>query len=332
MADIFISYSKKDRLLAEQLAGLLQEVGFTVWWDAQLVPANEFREEIRRQIQLARAVIVIWSENSAKSAFVLDEADLARESGKLISTLADGFTANRVPLGFRNTHMTALSDGGALIRALASRGLATDKPVSSFLLALFHDRVVSVRKARSWLLPAVSVVLLVVAAAASAMYALQPGNLEQRSPLDYSSADFLFTPGQEAAPQYGVAGRESQIHLNYNYLGSLYIRKVRTFFLTPDLGVVQKDEDSTVLYAKGNLGHSMVVNSGVQKAIAQSGYVSLCIVFAKVENGPLSTVGIVRKFGEPDMFRGKINSVPFKPAEASVVAALSKQHQCDYRL
>ena len=131
VADIFISYSKKDRLLAEQLGGLLQECGFTVWWDAELLPAKEFREEIRRQIQAARAVIVIWSENSAKSAFVIDEADVARESGKLISTLADGFAAGRVPLGFRNTHMTSLSDGDVLIRALASRGLATSLSASS---------------------------------------------------------------------------------------------------------------------------------------------------------------------------------------------------------
>ena len=93
MADIFISYSKQDEALAEQLAGLLQEIGFTVWWDADLVPAEEFRDSIRRQIEAARAVIVIWSTNSAKSAFVIDEADVAREAGKLISTLAEGFSA-----------------------------------------------------------------------------------------------------------------------------------------------------------------------------------------------------------------------------------------------
>ena len=192
MADIFISYSKNDRVLAEQLAGLLQEIGFTVWWDAELIPAEEFREEIRRRIQAARAAIVIWSENSAKSAFVIDEADLAREAGKLISTLADGFAASRVPLGFRNAHMTSLSDGDALIRALASRGLTTDKPASGFLLALFHDRIVSVRKARRWLLPSISVLLVIVATAAGAVYALQSAKQEQRSSLDYMSAYFIF--------------------------------------------------------------------------------------------------------------------------------------------
>ena len=41
MADIFISYSKQDKALAEQLAGLLQEIGFSVWWDADLVPAED---------------------------------------------------------------------------------------------------------------------------------------------------------------------------------------------------------------------------------------------------------------------------------------------------
>jgi hypothetical protein len=325
MADIFISYSKKDKLLAEQLAGLLQEVGFTVWWDAELLPTKEFREEIRRQIHAARTVIVIWSENSAKSAFVIDEADLARESGKLISTLADGFTAGGVPLGFRNTHMTSLSDGDTLVRALASRGLATAKPISSFLLTLFRDRIITIRNTRSWLFPAASALLLMMAAGAGAMYALLPVRQEQRAPLDYMSAYLSFSRGQEANPQHGIIGREPEISVSYNYLGSLYIRKARIFLLTPNLEVVGKNEDSTVIYAKSYWGYSMAMGSDAEKALAKNGYISACIDFAKTENAASSTIGMVQKVGEIQMYLDKIQSVQFKAAEASVVAALSKQ-------
>ena len=332
MADIFISYSKKDRLLAGQLGGLLQEVGFTVWWDTELLPATEFRQEIRRQIQAAQAVIVIWSENSAKSAFVIDEADLARETGKLISTLADGFAINGVPLGFRNTHLTSLSDGDALIRALSSRGLAANKPVSNFLLALFHDRVLSLRKTGRWLLPVACVLILIAAATAGVMYAFAPVRQEQRSTPDYTSAFFNLFSGEEANPAAGMVGKSPKILLAYNHRGSLYIRRVRMFILTSDLSALRKEEDSTVLYSRDYWQHSMKLNPEDEKAIIAAGYVAACVDSAKAESGQVSAIGIIRKFDEPQMHLGKIHSVEFKAAEASVVAALSKQHLCDYRL
>ena len=102
--------------------------------------------------------------------------------------------------------------------------------------------------------------------------------------------------------------------------------------MTSDLSVITKDEDSTVLYAKGNWGHSIGMPYGAEKVIVEHGYVAMCMDVSKTENGPASAIGIIRKFADPQMFRGKINSLDFKAAEASVVTALSKQHLCDYRL
>lgn len=326
MADIFISYSKKDRLLAEQLAGLLEEIGFTVWWDAELIPAEEFREEIRRQVQAARAVIVIWSDNSAKSAFVIDEADLARETGKLISTLAEGFSASRVPLGFRNTHMTALSDGEALIRGLASRGLTPGKPVSSFLLALFRDRIASARKAKSWALPGTLLLLVVAAAAGGAVYAFQLGKPEPRSPVEHMSAMYSYYDSR-----YGQ-NDEARISQRFDGLWAVYIRKLQTHVLTSDLRIAQKEENATMLYARNHWEPSIVVSPEAEQAILGKGYVATCVEFSATENGPVSTIGIVRKLGTPRIANHRINSVSFEPAEASVIATLSKEHRCNYRL
>ena len=55
-----------------------------------LEPGQVFREEIERRIGEARHVIVLWSETSVKSHFVLDEAGDAAQQGKLVPVRIDG--------------------------------------------------------------------------------------------------------------------------------------------------------------------------------------------------------------------------------------------------
>jgi hypothetical protein len=50
MADIFISYSKGDQVLALKLSTFLESEGWTVWWDKGLGAADLYREEIMKQI------------------------------------------------------------------------------------------------------------------------------------------------------------------------------------------------------------------------------------------------------------------------------------------
>ena len=87
MAEIFLSYAREDRENAKQLADALGAMGWEVWWDRTLVPGTNFREEIDRQLSAARCVVVLWSDNSLKAQFVLDEADEARERGVLVQAL-----------------------------------------------------------------------------------------------------------------------------------------------------------------------------------------------------------------------------------------------------
>jgi len=46
VADIFISYSKKDADTARVIAALLEAQGYSVWWDTSLETGDEFRQEI----------------------------------------------------------------------------------------------------------------------------------------------------------------------------------------------------------------------------------------------------------------------------------------------
>ena len=67
MADIFISYSKESKAQTEELAKELQAKGFTVWYDASLVPGDSFGDVIMSELAQARAAIVIWDAASVKS-------------------------------------------------------------------------------------------------------------------------------------------------------------------------------------------------------------------------------------------------------------------------
>lgn len=64
MADIFLSYSRPDKAIVEELAPVLQDCGFTVWWDAELLAGNQFREKILEELSKADIVVVIWSRAS----------------------------------------------------------------------------------------------------------------------------------------------------------------------------------------------------------------------------------------------------------------------------
>jgi len=91
MADIFISYSRKDRPVAQQLADTLTQLGFDVWWDFDLLAGDHYRREIRIVIDRCKVAIVLWSTRSAESDFVLDEAAMRRGSqscGRCASTRA----------------------------------------------------------------------------------------------------------------------------------------------------------------------------------------------------------------------------------------------------
>jgi uncharacterized membrane protein len=102
MADVFISYVRRnDRPKARALAELLEGFGFTVWWDDNLLPGETFGIAIAEVIRTSRAALVIWSPQSVKSHWVLDEAARARDEAKLIPLSLSNV---QPPLGFGAIH------------------------------------------------------------------------------------------------------------------------------------------------------------------------------------------------------------------------------------
>ncbi len=98
MADIFISYSREDREWVSKLADALQDEGFTVWWDWDLLVGKRYRETIETELQACKATVVVWSTHSIKSDFVRDEAEEGQQRNILVPILKESV---RPPAGFR---------------------------------------------------------------------------------------------------------------------------------------------------------------------------------------------------------------------------------------
>lgn len=98
VSDIFLSYSRDDRVRVERLAVALMQAGYSVWWDRNLTGGERFQSEIQTELSAARAVIVIWTRASVNSHWVADEAGEGRDTGRLVPITLDGTVP---PLGFR---------------------------------------------------------------------------------------------------------------------------------------------------------------------------------------------------------------------------------------
>lgn len=106
MADVFLSYAREDRDAALALARVLEECGWSVWWDREIHPGEAFDQAIERELAAAGAVVVLWSERSVTSEWVKNEAAEAAERGVLVPALLD---ATKLPLEFRRRQAADLA-------------------------------------------------------------------------------------------------------------------------------------------------------------------------------------------------------------------------------
>lgn len=123
MADIFISYANEDRERARALADALQALGWTVWWDHKIPAGKTFAEVIEAELTAARCVVVLWSNESVTSEWVREEADAAKQQGKLLPARLDDVIP---PLGFRAVHAADLIGWAGATDAPGFRQLVAD--------------------------------------------------------------------------------------------------------------------------------------------------------------------------------------------------------------
>jgi len=105
--DVFISYARSSASQADHAARALREAGFEVWWDQELPAHRAYSDVIEERLSQAKAVLVIWSADAAKSQWVRAEADSARQAGKLVQLRVDGTS---LPLPFNQIQCPALAN------------------------------------------------------------------------------------------------------------------------------------------------------------------------------------------------------------------------------
>jgi hypothetical protein len=74
VADIFLSYASKDRARAKLVASLLKSCSWSVFWDVNIRGGAAWREVLQSELDVAGAVVVLWSHSSVTSTWVR-EAD-----------------------------------------------------------------------------------------------------------------------------------------------------------------------------------------------------------------------------------------------------------------
>jgi alpha-amylase len=107
MADLFLSYSSKDKEAVRTLADLLSR-HWTVWWSEQLPPGSDFDVEIARQLAQARVVVVLWSRHAIDARWVRNEARAGLRREVLVPALLDDVES---PLEFSSLQAARLFEG-----------------------------------------------------------------------------------------------------------------------------------------------------------------------------------------------------------------------------
>jgi hypothetical protein len=106
MADVFLSYARRDEDKVRRIAELLAAEGYDVWWDADMPPHRAYSDVIQEEVDRAKAVLVVWSKEAIASEWVRAEADMARNAHKLVQLSVDETSP---PLPFNQIHVVSLA-------------------------------------------------------------------------------------------------------------------------------------------------------------------------------------------------------------------------------
>jgi adenylate cyclase len=107
MADVFISYARRDKARVAPLVAAIEANGWSVWWDPEICPGQEFDRQIVAELAAATAVLVVWTPFSVESRWVRGEAREGADRGILVPVR---FERAELPIDVRTFHTTDLDD------------------------------------------------------------------------------------------------------------------------------------------------------------------------------------------------------------------------------
>jgi formylglycine-generating enzyme required for sulfatase activity len=107
MSDIFLSYASEDRMRVRLLVEGLIRQGWSVFWDRHLPGGRTWQEVLEAELKAACALVVVWSENSIKRKWVMEEVHAGiRQRLPIFPVLIDAVLP---PLEFRSKQTVNLS-------------------------------------------------------------------------------------------------------------------------------------------------------------------------------------------------------------------------------
>jgi len=107
MSDIFVSYASEDLERVKPLVTVLEEQGWSVWWDRELVAGPSYEDKIEEALDAASCVVVVWSARSIQSQWVRTEAHEGMERNVLVPLLVDDV---KPPLAYRIAQTARMFD------------------------------------------------------------------------------------------------------------------------------------------------------------------------------------------------------------------------------
>lgn len=128
MADVFISYSRGDRDRCTAIRAALEALKVNVWSDVGIGAGASFDREIEREIEAAKTLLVLWSDTSAQSDWVRNEARTGKERNGLVAVQLEPC---QLPLEFRSVQAEVLPQGAE----------GSDNPVWIGILARIGDLI-----------------------------------------------------------------------------------------------------------------------------------------------------------------------------------------------
>ncbi|MBE2268451.1 MAG: TIR domain-containing protein [Anaerolinea sp.] len=105
MAQVFLSYSRKDTDIMVRVRGLLEREGISVWTDEGIeAGTRSWKVAIEDAIKQARCIVCILSPDAEQSRWVREELDFAEtHQRQIFLLLARGSEETAIPFGF-STH------------------------------------------------------------------------------------------------------------------------------------------------------------------------------------------------------------------------------------
>jgi hypothetical protein len=104
---IFISYSYKDRELAEEIASAVKDVGANVWFDRDMKAGASWKDEIQKALEESRTFVIVLTPEALDSEWMNFEVGVALSRARLtgarvIPVLAKGIRPESLPLLLRD--------------------------------------------------------------------------------------------------------------------------------------------------------------------------------------------------------------------------------------